>query len=163
VNYEKIPWVVSTVDSRRVKASYNGGLTIVHSKEGLFGMTAEFFVKSMKSGLFPRTDEGFSFPAGHGDVSPAVSRLWGSSQACLSLAVTALGLDMRILPPSQNFPLHSYPSLSQRFSEDPALVVAHAHYHHLLRDPSVTNPILEGSPGFPEESRRWLKERLSSV
>ena len=162
VDYESLPWTTTTVDQCRVRASYNGGLTVVRSGEGLFGRTADFFARSIRARLFTRHDEGVFFQAGHGEVRPEGSRLWGSAQACLSLAITALGLKVRMLPPGLNFPLHFYRELSGKFSGDP-LVVSHAHYHHLLRDPEAGNPILDGSPGFPDESRAWLKTRLETM
>jgi len=162
VDYEQLPWVTTTVDHCQVKACYNGGLTVVHSDHGLFARTADFFRRSLEAGLRTRRDEGVGFSAGHGDVCVRGERLRGSSQACMSVAAASPGLDVRILPEGQNFPLHYYHHLLAEGLFDRPVLIAHAHYHHHLRDPAARNPLLEDGPGFPEDGRAWLRHRLGA-
>jgi hypothetical protein len=163
VDYDSIPFVTTTVEGLQVKASYNGGLTVVDRTAGLFQKTAEFFVKSIAVKLFPRPNQATSFPAGHGEVCAEGGRLWGSSQACLSLAVTALGLRVRVLPSSQNFPLHSYPELRLRMGNEIFPAISHVHYHHVFRNDPLDNPILAGKPGFSSDSKSWLWARVGRL
>jgi hypothetical protein len=160
VNYELIPHVTTTVDHLRVKASYNGGLAIARNKAGLFAKTADFFRRSLLANLVPWPESDSSFPTGHGMVSPEGGRLWGSAQACFSLAITSLNLSVRILPPSQNFPLHSYLDLLPEIEKGTIPLISHVHYHHLFRSNPRDNPILAGQPGFPADSIEWLRERV---
>jgi hypothetical protein len=160
VKYADLPVITSTVDRVPVKASYNGGLTVVRRRCGLFGITAEFFQKSLEAGLVPWPDRNTPFPAGHGMVGIEGGKYWGSSQASLSLAITALGLSVRMLPASQNFPLHFYDILSAELEAGVLPVPAHVHYHHLFLAPPGRNPILTGKPGFPPGAARWLRQRI---
>jgi hypothetical protein len=148
------------VERARVKASYNAGLTVVETRTGLLAKTADFFLRSILANLIPWPNSNTTFPAGHGMVSEKGGRLWGSSQACLSLAITALGLSVRILPPSQNFPLHSYPDLLPEIERGAVPTISHVHYHHVFRSNPQDNPILAGQPGFPADSIEWLRERI---
>ena len=160
VDYELIPQVTTTVERTRVKASYNGGLTVVKNKSELFAKAAEFFLQSIRANLIPWPDSNATFPTGHGMVGGKGGRLWGSEQACFSLAITALGLSVRILPPSQNFPLHSYPDLLPEIEKGAAPTISHVHYHHVFRNNPQDNPILAGQPGFPADSIEWLRKRI---
>jgi hypothetical protein len=159
VDYEKLPFVSTTVERAKVRASYNGGLTVVKTRAGLFQKTADFFMRSLHANLVPWPDRVTSFTTGHGVVSAEGSRLWGSSQASLSLAITALGLSVRTLPASQNFPLHLYNDLLPEIRKGTIPTVSHVHYHHIFRGPPQENPILAGMPGFPAGSIEWLEKR----
>lgn len=159
VDYDAIPHITAAVDRASVKASYNGGLTVVKTGAGLFKKTADFFLRSFHAGLVPWPDRKSPFVAGYGTVEVEGGRLWGSSQAALSLAITALGLRVRILPSSENFPLHSYRELRREVEDGMFPRISHIHYHHVFRNPPENNPILCDEPGFPPDSVKWLKER----
>jgi hypothetical protein len=62
-------------------------------------------------------------------------------------------------PSGLNFPLHFCRRFLRNFSGD-SLGVSHA---HVLRDPEAVNPIPDGSPGFPGDSRAWLKPRRETM
>lgn len=160
VNYDLIPGVTTTVERARVKASYNGGLNVVKSSSTLFAKTADFLLRSILANLIPRPNNNTTFPAGHGMVSEKGGRFWGSMQACFSLAITALKLSVRILPPSQNFPLHCYPDLLPEIEKGTIPTICHVHYHHVFSSNPHDNPILAGQPGFPADSIEWLRERI---
>lgn len=160
VDYDLIPLVITTVERIKVKASYNGGLTVVKKQTGLFAKTADFFLKSILAGLIPSPDSDITFPTGYGIVSGKGAQLWGSAQACLSLAITALRLSVRILPPSLNFPLHYYDDLLPEVENGAIPLISHVHYHHVFRSNPHDNPILAGRPGFPPRSVTWLRERI---
>jgi len=160
VDYDFLPLVTTTVEGIEVKASYNGGLTVVKKQAGLFAKTADFFRQSILDDLSPSPDSDPPFPTGHGMVSGKGVGLWGSAQACLSLAITALNLSVRILPPSLNFPLHYYSYLLPQIETGDIPLISHVHYHHLFRSNPQDNPILSGQPGFPSGSVTWLRERV---
>lgn len=160
VDYERLPWVTTTVDRARVKASYNGGLTVVKTAAGLFGKTADFFLRSLRTELIPWPERTTGFPAGCGMVSVEGGRLWGSSQACLSLTITALGLSVRTLPPALNFPLNFYSELLPEIRNGSIPEILHLHYHHIFRNDPRENPFFCGLPGLPAGAAAWLWSRL---
>ena len=160
VDYDLIPLVTTTVERIKVKASYNGGLTVVKKQAGLFAKTSDFFRQSILADLIPWPESDTVFPTGHGMVSGKGGRLWGSAQACLSLAITALKLSVRTLRPSLNFPLHYYHDLLPEIEKGAIPLISHVHYHHLFRSNPHDNPILAGQPGFSPCSVEWLRERI---
>ena len=162
VDYDRLPWVTTTVERARVRASYNGGLTVVKAGGGLFRKTADFFVRSLDANLIPWPERTSTFVTGHGTVSAAGSQLWGSSQACCSLAITALGLSVRVLPPSLNFPLHLYDQLFPEIKKGAIPAVSLVHYHHVFRGALSDNPIFAGSLEFSAESLGWLRSRADN-
>lgn len=162
VDYKDIPYMVTTVDKQRVKASYNGGFTVTRRENGVLQRASDYFVRSVKAGLRPFAGRGGPFQAGHGIVSDAGSEYWGSSQACLSLALWGSGLSVRTLPITHNFPLCFYDELLPELKAGKTcLEIVHVHYHHLFCDSSAKNPILDGCPGFPSDGVNWLRERLT--
>jgi hypothetical protein len=153
VDYGGIPFVVSTVDRQRVRASYNGGLVAARRASGIFQRTELFFRRLAAAGLKPHAS--FSLQTGTGVVDGVAGQYWGTSQAALSLAATATGHRVRILPPSYNVPFHM-------LSRGGDLVPVHVHYHHWLSQPRAVsdNPLLDGRVPLPEETVAWLRERL---
>lgn len=159
VDYDRLPFVVSTVDRVRVKASYNGGLTVVKSRAGLFRKTEDFFGRSLRAGLVPRPKETKGFQAGHGLVTAEGGRLWGSAQAALSLAALALGMRVRILPASLNFPLHMHAALKDATEARGFPPVSLVHYHDVFRNGTDRNPIFWPGSGYSAEAKDWLLKR----
>lgn len=159
VDYESLPHVTPTVEPVRIRASYNGGLTVVKKGARLFETTADFFLRAYDAGLVPWPDLADPVTAGCGRVSLAGSRYWGSAQAALSVAIRALGLSARILPPTVNFPLHYDALLRPGIQNGTIPMITHVHYHHLLREYADSNPIMAGMPGFPPCARVWLREQ----
>jgi hypothetical protein len=54
--------------------------------------------------------------AGAGWVEPAAGKLWGSSQAALSLAIWSTSRRVRELPPTYNYPLHLHDQIDPVFA-----------------------------------------------
>lgn len=157
VSYEDVPWVESFIDRRRVKASYNAGLVVTRGRLGVLRRCAEIFFASVRRGL--KTNLGAEpFRAGAGWVEPAAGRLWGSSQAALSLAIWSTTRKFRQLPPTYNYPLHlherSEPALAR--ATFPHLV--HVHYHWLLAaDALPANPLFHPHGPLSPEQQDWLR------
>lgn len=163
VDYGMLPLVTSTVDKRLIKASYNAGFIVARKNQGIFHLAADYFLRSVKAGLRPFADRGIQVKAGHGLVSRAGSEYWGSSQACLSLALWGSGFSVWTLPLTHNFPLHFYEHLQSEIESGRLSNIIHVHYHHLFSSPSSPNVILDGCPGFPQEGVTWLREQLREL
>lgn len=163
VDYNVIPYVVTTVDRQTVKASYNGGFVVVRRSSHIFQRTADFFLKSVEAGLRPFANEGLQINAGHGVVSVEGSEYWGSSQACLSLAIWGANLTLRTLPPNLNFPLNFFEVLRPEVESGKFGTLVHIHYHHLLKDMTTETPSFMNYPGLPPAGIAWLTEHMLNV
>jgi hypothetical protein len=104
VDYEEIPWTESFVDRHRIKASYNAGFAVVRGRLGILRQCADFFFASVRQRLTPYSEE-WRFRSGGGWVDSTASRLWGSSQAALSLAIWSNTRRVQELPPTYNYPI----------------------------------------------------------
>ena len=156
VDYERLPWVTTTVDRKTVRASYNGGLVAARRSDGLFAKTEEFFLKLVRAGLKPWAGYGLNVKSGVGMVGLSGSEYWGSSQAALSLAFTDHGGPVRILTDAYNIPLHSFEHLPPRQTTP-----IHLHYHWLCSEGELSNnPMLDGRLTLPEPVAQWLKRNL---
>jgi hypothetical protein len=160
VDYSVLPFVVTTVDKRTVRASYNGGFVVTRAEARVFRRTAEYWLRAAESGLSPWAGTGLRVLAGHGVVSEAGSAQWGSAQACLSLALWASRCRVKTLPETHNFPLHLYDQLPP--SSFPAGDVVHVHYHHLFAPGQGSNALLEGRKGFPPDAAEWVRALVAS-
>lgn len=154
VAFETLPWVTTTVDRRRVRANYNGGLVLVRRERGLLQLTQEFFLRIVAARQHSNPRPSGPFRIGAGRCSPDGFTYWGTAQVAFALASAARGAPVGVLPPSYNVPLHSFAELPP----DPAPV--HVHYHWLFdADARVNNPLLDGRIALDAEQSAWLQRR----
>ena len=161
VEYEKIPWLETTLEGVLVKACYNGGMIAVRRQPGIF-QTAGTMSRILKNkDLSPRTSIDPEVYASTGFVGQEASRWWGSSQAILSLAATQLGARITIAPPTYNVPAHVVPQAegsNHRISLENAVLV---HYHWLLdQEHARDGQIFYGANALPRQVLNWLKPRI---
>ncbi len=156
VEYDDLPYTTTTVDSLQVKASYNGGFIVVHPAAAIFRRTEEFFVKSVRSNIRPFAGRGLTIQTGHGLVTGVGAEYWGSSQACLSLAIWGNGLTLKELTRSHNLPIHIESYLSgDRISQiDPIAI----HYHHVFHLDNARQSAARLN--LSREVSSWLQEKL---
>ena len=158
VRYEDIPWVQTTVDQIRVKASYNGGMVAVRRSRGLFQESARLFRILRERNLAPRKSGAAEIFASTGFVGQEASRWWGAAQAVLSLAATRLRAAVSLAPPTYNIPIHladSYRARGRVFSLTNAVLL---HYHWLLDQEHWTpHLLLPGAEDLPAPVLDWLK------
>jgi hypothetical protein len=157
VDYASIPLIMTTIDKCIVKASYNGGFVVVRRTAGIFQQTESFFVQSVQAGLRPHRNRNFQETTGHGVVTGIEAEFWGSSQACLSLAIWGRNLSVRILPPTHNFPLHNEGYVAEFGTQEPLVAI---HYHHLFGGDQSHNPLLKGRLNVPSACLDWPARRL---
>jgi len=152
VDIDRLGYVRSTVDKRKVRASFNAGLVV--ARRFVFELIAEFFSRIAAAGIRPFLGQASVMRTGSGQVSPAGHEMWGTTQAAISLAVARLGSTVRNLAPDDNIPLH----LWHRLDPLPERV-AHLHYHWLFADAGACAAALAGLPLRPEQAA-WLRSRL---
>lgn len=161
VEYDSIPWVETTVDRVRVKASYNGGMVIVRRGLGLFREAARMFAVLRGRDLAPRRIGDVAVVASTGAVGPEASRWWGGAQAVLSLAATRLAARVCLASPRYNVPVHlaqQAAALGRPLSLIDAVLI---HYHWMLDEAHVMRDcVMPGGMGLPVEVRKWLGSRV---
>jgi hypothetical protein len=158
VRYEDLPFVESSVDGKRVKASYNGGLVVARTGSGVLQRWSEIFFNSIQKGILPYSS-GAPFQAGAGWVSSEVAKLWGTNQAALSLAIWGATNRVRILSPTYNFPLHYYNHFCVEVLEQIMNGLVHVHYHWLFGEEfRESNPLLSPDSPLGADQREWLAE-----
>jgi hypothetical protein len=155
VDYEEIPWIESSVDRHRIKASYNAGLTVVRGELGILQQCADFFFGSVRQRLIPYAEDR-RFRSGGGWVDSTASRLWGSSQAALSLAIWSRTRQVQELEPTYNYPLTLHDQINQSIRDEIFPKLAHVHYHWLLDEVPATNPLFDPSGPLSFNQRNWL-------
>jgi hypothetical protein len=159
VSLSRLPFVRTTICDRRVRACYNGGLTVVRRDLGILAAWAELFERSLAAGLRPWRGQKPNVHASTGLVGEEASELWGSNQAAAALAIWSRTSRVVHYPDTYNVPLHllgERPELSAR-----ARRPVHVHYHWLFAEPHH-EAALEALTGLDvaEDRRRWLAARL---
>jgi hypothetical protein len=156
-----LPTVATTIDDVRIRASYNGGLTVVRRDLGILRQTADVFMRSIAEDLRPRrgtTDDVF---ASTGFVGREASEWWGSSQAALSVGIWSRTSDVRVLDARYNVPLHLLLRSEPSWPTGPGFAPILLHYHYLAE--------AEYRAQFARAMRRigcaagvcgWVEERL---
>lgn len=160
VDYEEIPWIESFVDHHRIKASYNGGLVIVRGKIGILRQWADFFFASVRQRLTPYAEDR-RFRSGAGWIDSTASRLWGSNQAALSLAIWSNTRRVQELPPTYNYPLHLHSQIDAATVNAIFPDLVHVHYHWLLEEESARNPLFDSAGPLSSRQHDWLRSATS--
>lgn len=155
VDYEAIPWTESFVDQHRIKASYNGGLVIVRGKLGILRQWADFFFASVRQRLLPYSEDR-RFRSGAGWIESSASRLWGSNQAALSLAIWSNTPRVQELLPTYNYPLHLHNEIDAATANAVFPHLVHVHYHWLLEEKYTLNPLFDSAGPLSPRQRDWL-------
>jgi hypothetical protein len=131
VAVERLPFLETSVDGSRIRASYNGGFCIVRRSLGILEETGRIFSESRARDMRPLRDRDVAIVASTGPVGREASEWWGSSQAALSVAIAARAPDVRIYDPTYNVPVHLLLEANESVRSDavdPVLI----HYHWLL-------------------------------
>lgn len=131
---EALPFVATTLDRQRIRASYNGGYSAVRRGSGILQRAAELFSRSVAAGLHPYpAGEGHRVFASTGYVTPRAAAYWGSNQAILSVAAAAAAARVRQLDRRYNVPLHHLAEPAGWSDDWRGLDPIHVHYHWMLR------------------------------
>ena len=160
VDYDQIPWTESFADRCRIKASYNAGLVIVRRELGIMQRWSDFFFNSVRQQLKPYSHDR-RFRTGAGWVESGASRLWGSNQAALSLAVWSTTRNVQELEPTYNYQLTLHNLINKKLRKRVFPSLVHVHYHWLLHDPASKNPLFDRSGPLSAEQRVWLASALN--
>ena len=161
IDIDALPWIRTTVDDVRIRASYNGGFTVVRRSCGILQRTAEIFLASMRADMRPLRGFALDVFASTGYVGREATEFWGSSQAALSVAISALAGELLLYDERYNVPLHLLDRRETEPAASPACEPVLLHYHWLAQ-PEYRDSLLRALQVFsiPDAWLRWLTEKL---
>lgn len=156
-----LPFVETTDRCHRVRASYNGGLTVVRRDKGILSAWADLFSRSVVAGLKPWKGRAPNVYASTGFVGPAASEYWGSNQAAAALAIWSTTLRVQQYPDSYNVPLHLLMDRPDLVAGPRCSPLVHVHYHWVFTDPYFQRALgTLRDLGVARHSLDWLVSRL---
>jgi hypothetical protein len=156
-----LPFVITGDRRHRVRASYNGGLTVVRRDRGILAASASLFARSVAAGLKPWQGSNLNVKASTGLVGIEASEYWGSNQAAAAVAIWSRTRRVVHYPDSYNVPLHLWlenPELAAAPRQAP---LVHVHYHWVLSVAEHERAVaLLRDLGTGHDHLDWLKARL---
>ncbi len=161
IDLARLPRLATTIDGVSIRASYNGGLSVVRRDLGILERTREVFFASRAIQLRPWAGAALDILASTGFVGRAASEWWGSSQAALSVAIWSKTSDVVLYDERYNIPLHLLvdPGRSWPLKEGSAPILLHYHYLAEERYREQFRQVLKRI-GCSSEIRAWIEERL---
>ncbi|HEX6863642.1 MAG TPA: hypothetical protein VF414_12535 [Thermoanaerobaculia bacterium] len=156
IDPSRLPWIETTIDRVRIRASYNGGFTVVRRDLGILEKTREIFFASLRENLRSLPGTELDVLASTGFVGREASEWWGSSQAALSIAIWSRTSDVHTYDDRYNIPLHNLLDRSWPTVE-PILL----HYHYLA-EPQYQPHLRQvlARIGCSPDAIEWIEERL---
>lgn len=161
IDPSRLPWLTTTIDQVSIRASYNGGFTVVRRDLGILQKTREIFFASLAERLRPLAGAGLDIQASTGLVGQEASEWWGSSQAALSVAIWSRTSDVHIFDERYNIPVHilAQPGRSwpMRSSCEPIFL-----HYHFLAEPQHQAQLRQviRQIGCSPEAVRWVEDRF---
>ncbi|MGC2780797.1 MAG: hypothetical protein WA418_34695 [Bradyrhizobium sp.] len=158
---DRLPFVQTTFDRARVRASYNGGYCVVRRESGILQRSADLFTRSVAADIRPfKARAGFRMFASTGYVPDLAAQYWGSNQAAFSIAAWSMTRRVRTLGIRYNVPLHSLAE-PERWSEEWAgIAPVHVHYHWMLDLGHRARTMeLLSRLGVPSDRLEWISAR----
>lgn len=162
IELSRLPRIATTIDHARIRASYNGGFTVVRRELGILQATREIFFASREEDLRPLAGKGLDVLASTGFVGLEAGEWWGSSQAALSVAIWSRTADVHTYDERYNIPLHNLigPERPWPLQSGSSPILLHYHY---LAEPEHRARFREvlGRIGCSPEALKWIGDRLS--
>jgi hypothetical protein len=133
VPVDTLPFIDTTFDRARIRASYNGGYAVVRRDTGILQRNAALFTRSVTADLRPHKGrENHRMFASTGWVCDTAAAYWGSNQATFAIAAWSTTRRVRILDRRYNVAIHNLAD-PRYWSDDWAgIAPVHIHYHWML-------------------------------
>lgn len=160
---DELPMVHTTVGQERIRASYNGGFTIVRRSLGILQRAKNVFFQALAKDMRPLRGYGRNVKASTGFVGPEASEWWGSSQSALSAAIWSKTRDVCTYEPEYNIPVHLLIDDSRSWPLRPDAKPVLVHYHYLAESAHRTElaKVLR-KIACPADTIGWLFARLEA-
>lgn len=157
----RLPVLSTTTDNVPIRASYNGGFTVIRRDLGILGKTREIFFASLAEKLRPLAGTELNVKASTGPVGLEASEWWGSSQAALSIAIWSKTSDVHTFDERYNIPVHILADPSRSWPLQPGVEPVLIHYHYLA-EPQYQEQFRQVLKriGCPPDALRWIEERM---
>lgn len=161
IELSRLPRGQTTMDQVGIRASYNGGFTVVRRELGVLRRTRDIFFASFEQDLRPQTGVATEVKASTGLVGQEASEWWGSSQAALSIAIWSLSADVRVYDSRYNIPGHILADPSRVWALPAGRGPVLLHYHYLA-EPTYQAHLDEVMRrlGCTSEVMHWTRGRL---
>lgn len=161
IDPSRLPMLSTTIDKVRIRASYNGGFTVVRRDLGILRRTRDIFFASLQEDLRPLAGRELNVFASTGPVGLEASEWWGSSQAALSVAIWSRTSDVHTFDPRYNIPLNNLTGPGRSWPMRPGFQPILLHYHHLA-EPEYQAHLRQALTriGCSSDVFGWIEERL---
>jgi hypothetical protein len=155
-----LPFIKTTIDHERVRASYNGGYLVVRRATGILEWAAEIFTRSVTADLRPLRGRNLNIFASMGLVGPGASEYWGSNQAALAIAIWSRTRRVQTLDQRYNIPLHILARPRAPIRKWRVGRPVHVHYHYVFSARRVAAALKALSRlGASASQIAWLRAR----
>ncbi|HEY5411555.1 MAG TPA: hypothetical protein VIJ94_12595 [Caulobacteraceae bacterium] len=135
ISPDRLPTLTTSIDSIPIRASYNGGFTIVRRGCGILAKAEAVFMEAARADLRSLAGRNLNVHASTGLVGAEASEWWGSSQAALAVAIWSSTADVHVYDDRYNIPLHLLQDHGRSWFSDPLSEPILVHYHHLCERP----------------------------
>lgn len=161
IDPSRLPTLATTIDNVPIRASYNGGFTVVRRDLGILRKTREIFFASLAEKLRPLAGSELNVQASTGPVGVEASEWWGSSQAALSIAIWSGASDVYTFDERYNIPVHILADPRRSWPLRPGFEPVLLHYHYLA-EPQYQAQLRQVLKriGCSPEALRWIEERM---
>jgi hypothetical protein len=161
IDLSRLPMISTTIDKVPVRASYNGGFTVVRRDLGILRRTREIFFASLAEDLRPLAGRELNVFASTGSVGREASEWWGSSQAALSVAIWSRTSDVHTYDERYNVPLNNLTGPGSSWPMRPGFEPILLHYHHLA-EPQYQEQLRQTltRAGCSSDVAKWIEGRL---
>lgn len=161
IGLDRLPFLATTIGEVPIRASYNGGFTVVRRDLGILRATRDVFFAALERDLRPLAGSGQNVLASTGPVGLEASEWWGSSQAALSVGIWSRAREVRVYDGRYNIPLHilTDPACPWPMAAGFAPVLLHYHFLTEPRFRADLRRVLQRL-GCTPEVRSWIEERL---
>jgi len=161
IKLSQLPMLETTVDQVAIRASYNGGFSVVKRDLGILQRTKDIFFASMQENLRPLAGSNMNVMASTGFVGTEASEWWGSSQAALSIAIWSTTSDVYVYDNRYNIPAHILvkPEIAWPLSLHAPPALLHIHY---LAEPQYREQFHQVIQRLDctQDVADWIEERL---
>lgn len=158
----QLPTLRTSIDHVAIRASYNGGFTVVRRDLGCLRRTKEIFFASFAENLRPLENRNLDVRASTGSVGLEASEWWGSSQAALSIAIWSTTSNVHLYDARYNIPANNLFDPAQEWPIPAGAGPVLVHYHHLAELPFQDHlrRVLR-RVGCSADVLGWIEERLT--
>jgi hypothetical protein len=158
----RLPSIATTIGNVPIRASYNGGFTVIRRDLGILQRTREIFFASLEEDLRPLAGTSLNVQASTGPVGLEASEWWGSSQAALSIAIWSRTSDVYTYDERYNIPAHILAEPGRTWPTGEGFEPILLHYH-FLAEPRYQEQLRQvlNRIGCSPDVFRWIEDRMS--